>query len=65
VTRGRRGWMSLYAAAFALLVAAGIVLLVSARGFLESIQLLWVSIALSGCAIVVAVLGVFLPKKEG
>jgi hypothetical protein len=57
--------MSLYLVAFGFLLAAGIVLLVSARSFLESIPLLWVSILLSAGAIVTAALGVFLPKKEG
>ena len=65
MTHRPRGWMSLYVVAFALLLASGAVLLVSARGFLESIQLLWVSIGLSAAAIVTAALGLFLPKKEG
>ncbi len=59
-----RGWTSLYLLAFALMLAAGAVLLVSVLDFLASIRLLWLSIALSGGAIVVALAGLFLPKKN-
>jgi hypothetical protein len=55
----------LYLLAFALVLAAGAVLLMSVLDFLASIRLLWVSIALSGGAIVAALAGVLLPKREG
>jgi hypothetical protein len=45
----------LYAVAFALMIGAGLALVASARGFLESTRLLWLSVALSGVAIVVAI----------
>jgi hypothetical protein len=56
-----RGWVSLYLAAFAMLLASGLCLAVSARGFLESIGLLWVSIGLSVGALATAVVSVVLP----
>ena len=59
----RRGWVSLYAVAFALMLLAGAVLGVSARGFLNSFTLLWVSIVLSGAAILVAIVNLFLPRR--
>jgi branched-subunit amino acid permease len=58
-----RGWVSLYAAAFVLLVGAGAALVASAVGFLASTRLLWVSTGLSAAAIGVAVLGVLLPRR--
>ncbi len=65
MTDKARGWPSLYLLAFALMLAAGAVLLMSVLDFLASIRLLWVSIALSVGAIVAAIAGAFLPKKEG
>ena len=59
-----RGWVSLYVVAFAVLLGAGAALGVSARGFLESMGLLWLSIALSGAAIVFAVASVVLPPRR-
>lgn len=56
--------MSLYLVAFALLVAAGIALVVSARGFLESVALLWLSIGLSVGAVLTAVVSVVLPPRR-
>ena len=58
-----RGWVSLYAVAFVLLVGAGAALVASAVGFLESTRLLWVSTGLSAAAIVTAILGVALPRR--
>ena len=60
-----RGWTSLYLLAFVLVIAAGAVLLMSVLDFLASIRLLWVSIILSASAIVAALAGVLLPKREG
>jgi hypothetical protein len=53
-----RGRVTLYWVALGLMAAAGVCLAVSARGFLESTRLLWVSAACSALAIVVAVASV-------
>ena len=50
--------------AFVLMVAAGVALVASAKGLLESTRLLWVSAALSAGAIVVAVVGLFVPRRR-
>jgi hypothetical protein len=63
-TRRPRGWVSLYALAFLLMLAAGGTLILAIRRFLESTQPLWVSIGLSGAAIVVSVLSVLLPRRR-
>jgi hypothetical protein len=64
--RGRRprGRVSLYAIAFVLMLSAGAALVASARGFLESTRLLWLSTALSGLAIVAAIAGLVLPRRR-
>lgn len=62
--RRPRGWISLYLVAFALLVASGVALAASVRGFLESIGLLWTSIGLSLAALVIAVASVVLPRRR-
>ena len=59
-----RGWVSLYAVAFVLLVGAGAALVASAVGFLASTRLLWVSTGLSTAAIVVALAGLFIPRRR-
>lgn len=59
-----RGWVSVYAAALALLVVSGGALLVAVRSFFESDGLLWVSIVLSGAAIAAAVAAVVLPPRR-
>ena len=61
--RRPRGWVSLYALAFVLLVGAGAAIAASAVNLLESTRLLWVSSALSGLAIVAAVVSVILPRR--
>jgi hypothetical protein len=58
-----RGWVSLYAVAFLLLVGAGAAIATSAAGLLESTRLLWTSTALSGLAIIVAIVSVALPRR--
>jgi hypothetical protein len=58
-----RGWVSLYALAFGLLVGAGTAITLSAVGLLESTRLLWTSTVLSGLAIVVAIVSVVLPRR--
>ncbi|MEP6477632.1 MAG: hypothetical protein ABJC60_10200 [Actinomycetota bacterium] len=55
--------MSLYALAFLLLLGAGVAFGASARGLLGSTRLLWGSTALSGLAIVVAIVSVVLPRR--
>jgi hypothetical protein len=60
----RRGWVSLYAAAFALMVGAGVALAASSLGTLRSIGLLRLSAWLSAGAIVVAVASVALPRRR-
>jgi hypothetical protein len=52
-----------YALAFALLLVAGGVLVVGARGFLDSFTLLWVSIVCSVAAIVAAAASVLIPRR--
>jgi len=61
--KGPRGWVSLYALAFALLLGAGAAMGASAIGLLESTRLLWTSTILSSAAILVAVLSVLLPRR--
>ena len=62
--RRPRGWVSLYAVAFVFLVGAGAAFASSAVGLLASTRLLWVSTALSGLAIVTAVVAVVLPRRR-
>ena len=50
--------------AFVLMVAAGVALVASAEGLLESTRLLWVSAALSAGGDLVAVLGLFVPRRR-
>jgi uncharacterized membrane protein (DUF2068 family) len=56
--------VSVYAAAFGLLVAAGAVFAYATFGQLESLGLLRVSAWLSGAAIVVALVSVVLPRRS-
>ncbi|MFB3737742.1 MAG: hypothetical protein ACE14W_02105 [Candidatus Velamenicoccus archaeovorus] len=58
--RGRVGW---YAAAFALMIAAAVVLVVTSLGSLNSLRLLWVSAVLSALAIVLSVISVMVPRR--
>lgn len=59
-----RGWASLYAGAFALLIVGGILLAVASLGQLRSTRLLWASAGLSVAAILVAVVSVLLPRRR-
>jgi hypothetical protein len=54
----RRGSPILYAVAFALMVVAGAILVVGTLGHLSSVRLLWVSVAFSAAALVMAVASV-------
>jgi hypothetical protein len=62
-TKRPRGWVSLYALAFVLLLAAGAAMGASAVGLLASTRLLWTSTILSAAAILVAVTSVVLPRR--
>jgi hypothetical protein len=63
VAKPPRGWVSLYALAFVLLLGAGAAMGASAVGLLASTRLLWTCTVLSGAAILVAVLSVVLPHR--
>lgn len=64
LARRRRGWVSVYAAAFVLLLGAGMAIAASSLGSLRSIGLLRVSAGLSIAAIVVAIVAVLLPRRS-
>jgi hypothetical protein len=64
VTEPRRGWPSVYALSFGLLLAAGVTLTVATLGSLNSLRLLRVSAVLSVVAIVVAVVSVVVPRRS-
>jgi hypothetical protein len=61
--RRRRGWVSLYAAAFVLMLVAALVLMASSLGSLRSIGLLWISSAFSVAAITLAVASTLVPRR--
>ena len=58
-----RGWTTLYAVAFVVMLVAGLLLAIAARGFLDNLTLLWVSAGLSLGTIVLAVLALVLPRR--
>ena len=60
----RRGWVSLYAAAFVLMLLAAVALMASSLGSLRSIGLLWVSSALSLAATGLAVASALVPRRS-
>ncbi len=60
----RRGWISVYAVAFGLMVAAAIALVASSLGSLRSIGLLWISSTLSLAAIAAAIASVLVPRRR-
>jgi hypothetical protein len=62
--RPPRGSLTLYVIAFLLMLAAGAALVASAKGLLESTRLLWASTGLSAAAIVVAIVGLFVPHRR-
>ena len=61
---GPRGWASLYALAFLLMVAAAATLGVAVKGFLASTTPLWLSAGLSAGSIVVAIVSLVLPRRR-
>jgi hypothetical protein len=60
VTRGRP---ALFWLAFALMLGAGVAIVVAVRSFLGSLAPLWVSMGLSVAALVLGVLAVTLPGR--
>jgi len=56
--------MTAYAAAFAVMLAAGLLLGLAARDFLRNDAMLWASVALSAGAIALAVISVVLPRRS-
>ncbi len=62
-TGSRRGSLTVYAAAFSLMLASAVVVTVASLGSLRSTRLLWLSAALSVAAIVVAVVSLALPRR--
>jgi hypothetical protein len=54
----------LYAVAFGLMLSAGVAIVVSARGFLASTRLLWLSVGFSVAAIVVAAVAIVWRRRE-
>ncbi len=64
MTEGRRrGRVSLYALAFALLLTAAVILVVAGLGSLSSIRLLWASAGFSVAAMVAAVASLVAPRR--
>ena len=59
-----RGSLAIYGAAFVVMLAAGLLLGLAAREFLRETGLLWASIALSACAVVLAVASLVLPRRR-
>jgi hypothetical protein len=60
----RRGWVSLYAAAFVLMLVAVLALMASSLGSLRSIGLLWVSSVFSVVATGLAVASALVPRRS-
>ncbi len=58
-----RGWLTLYAAAFVMMLVAGALLGIAALDFLAETGLLLVSSATSGLAIVLAIGAVVVPRR--
>jgi hypothetical protein len=56
--------MAIYGAAFVVMLAAGLLLGLAAREFLRETGLLWASIALSACAVVLAAVSLVLPRRR-
>jgi hypothetical protein len=56
--------MAVYAVAFVVMLAAGLLLGLAAREFLTESGLLWASIALSAGAVVLAVVSLVLPRRS-
>lgn len=59
----QRGWISLYAVAFGLLMVATLIFAVTTIGSLQSTRLLWLSAGFSIAASLVAVASVLVPRR--
>jgi hypothetical protein len=59
-----RGRVTVYAAAFALMLVGGALLVVASLGQLRSTRLLWASAWCSAIAIVVSVASLLLPRRR-
>jgi hypothetical protein len=59
-----RGWLTVYAAAFVVMISAGLLLGIAAREFLQNTAVLWFSTGLSGLAIVLAIVAVAVPRRR-
>lgn len=59
-----RGWVSLYALAFVLMLGSAACMAVAARDFLSNLTLLRASAVLSAAATLIAVLSVALPRRR-
>ena len=59
-----RGWLTLYAAAFVVMLVAGALLGIAARDFLKNTGVLWLSTGLSALAIVLAVVALVAPRRR-
>ncbi len=59
-----RGSMALYAAAFVVMLGAGLFLALAARELLRENALLWASIALSAGAVLLAVMSLMYPRRS-
>ena len=60
----RNARLALYVVGFVLMGAAGFTLAVSARGFLASTRLLWLSAGMSAAAIVAAFASILWPARS-
>jgi hypothetical protein len=60
----QRGWLTLYAVAFATMLVAGALLGIAARGFLTNTGLLVLSSGLSALAIVLSIVAIVVPRRR-
>jgi hypothetical protein len=59
-----RGWLTLYAVAFVVMLVAGGLLGIAAREFLQNTWVLWLSTGLSALAIVLALVSLVAPRRR-
>lgn len=60
----RRGSLILYAAAFVVMVCAGLFLALATRSFLDDVSLLWISTGLSAIALSLAIAAFVVPRRR-
>lgn len=63
-TKTPRGWLTLYAVSFLVMLVAGALLGVAARDFLDNTGILYLSTGLSVLAIVLAVVALAAPRRR-